>query len=91
MEEIQKLIDSLEGYWHQDIVDKWADLSSRVWENESRSILLEDGNQYRDLVSARVETIEVELESIKKLSKQHKELHNFKEFQVENLSFYLKY
>ena len=62
MEEIQKLIDSLEGYWHQDIQDKWADLSSRVWENESRSILLDEGNQYRDLVSARVETIEVELD-----------------------------
>ena len=75
MEEIQKLIDSLEGYWHQDIQDKWADLSSRVWENESRSILLDEGNQYRDLVSARVETIEVELDSIKKLSKQHKELY----------------
>ena len=75
MEEIQKLIDSLEGDWHQDIQDKWADLSSRVWENESRSILFEEGNQFRDLVSARVETIEVELDSIKKLSKQHKELN----------------
>ena len=75
MEEIQKLIDSFEGYWHQDIQDKWADLSSRVWENESRSMLIEEGNQFRDLVSARVETIEVELDSIKRLSKQHKELH----------------
>jgi hypothetical protein len=75
MEEIQKLIDCLEGDGHQDLQDKWADLSSRVWENESRSILFEEGNQLRDLVSARVETLEVELDSMKRLSKQHKELN----------------
>ena len=50
MEEIQKLIDSLEGDWHQDIQDKWADLSSRVWENESRSILFEEGNQLLGII-----------------------------------------
>ena len=75
MEEIQKFIDSLEGDGHEDIQDKWADLSSRVWENESRSILFEDGNQFKDLVSARIETLEVELNSMKRLSKQHKELN----------------
>ena len=75
MEELQKFIDSLEGDGHEDIQDKWSDLSSRVWENESRSILFEDGNQFKDLVSARIETLEVELNSIKRLSKQHKELN----------------
>ena len=41
MEEIQKMIDSLEGDGHKDIQDKWDDLSSRIWENESRSTLFE--------------------------------------------------
>ena len=75
MEEIQKLIDALEGDGHQDIQEKWADLQGRVWENESRSALFDDGNDFKDLVSARIETLEVELDSLKRLSKQHKELN----------------
>ena len=75
MEEIQKLIDALEGDGHQDIQEKWADLQGRVWENESRSSLFDDGNDFKDLVSARIETLEVELDSLKRLSKQHKELN----------------
>ena len=75
MEEIQKLIDALEGDGHADIQEKWADLQGRVWENESRSALFDEGNDFKDLVSARIETLEVELDSLKRLSKQHKELN----------------
>ena len=76
MEDIQKLIDSLEGDGHKDIQEKYYDLSSRIWENESRSTLFEEGSQFKDLVSARVETLEVELETTKRLSKLHKELNH---------------
>ena len=75
MEELDKHVQLLNSDSHGDIKDKWEQINFLISEGEATYTLQEQGNIFKQHIAARIATIQMELETYKRLGMKQKGLN----------------
>ena len=75
MDEIDKHVQLLNHESHGDIKNKWEQIHFLISDGESANTLQEQGNIFRQHIAARIATIQMELETYKRLESKQRGLN----------------
>ena len=75
MDEIDKHVQLLDNQSHADIKDKWEQIHFLISDGESANTLQEHGLIFRQHVAARIATIQMEVETYKRLETKQRGLN----------------
>ena len=75
MEEIDRHVQLLNNESHGDIKDKWEQIHFLISDGESANTLQEQGNIFRQHIAARIATIQMELETYRRLEMKQRGLN----------------
>ena len=75
MDEIDKHVQLLNNESHADIKDKWEQIHFLIADGESANTLQEQGNIFRQHIAARITTIQMELDTYRRLEMKQRGLN----------------